>query len=174
MARPVAALIVALMTAAGASAASARAATPTFSAHGSAEQVYVTGLAPNARMSLLSPNGTTLYTQQADSLGGLLFRNVPPGSGYRVRSYPGGVESGPITVHSDAAAPWDPEHLQPVDPRQTAAPTDHPGRHPTRDRRAPADGAGRRSPGSRSAFRFRRAVESVLEPPDHPAWSARL
>ena len=49
-----------------------------------------------------------MYTQQADSLGGLLFRNVPPGSGYRVRSVPNGVQSGPITVHSDAAAPWDP------------------------------------------------------------------
>ncbi len=103
-----AALVVTLVTAAGVSAAGARAATPTFSAHGSAEQVYVTGLAPSARMSLLKPDGTTLYTQQADSLGGLLFRNVPPGSGYRVQSYPDGVESGPITVHSDAAAPWDP------------------------------------------------------------------
>ncbi len=103
-----AATLAGLMTLAGASAATARAATPTFSAHGSAEQVYVTGLAPNARMSLITPTGTTLYTQPADSLGGLLFRNVPPGSGYRVRSYPNGVQSGPITVHSDAAAPWDP------------------------------------------------------------------
>ena len=103
-----AALVIALVTAAGVSAAGARAATPTFSAHGSAEQVYVTGLTPSARMSLLKPDGTTLYTQQADSLGGLLFRNVPPGAGYRVQSYPAGVESGPITVHSDAAAPWDP------------------------------------------------------------------
>jgi uncharacterized protein len=103
-----AALVAASLTAAGASAATARAATPTFSAHGSAEQVYVTGLQPNARMSLITPEGATRYTQQADSLGGLLFRNVPPGSAYRVRSYPAGVESGPITVHSDAAAPWDP------------------------------------------------------------------
>ena len=30
-----------------------------FSAHGSAEQVYLTGLSPNARMSLLRANGTT-------------------------------------------------------------------------------------------------------------------
>jgi hypothetical protein len=77
-----------------------------FSAHGSAEQVYVTGLAPNAQASLVTPQRTTLYTQQADSLGGLLFRSVSPGSGYQVSS--GGAESGPITVHSDAAAPWDP------------------------------------------------------------------
>ncbi|HEY1740026.1 MAG TPA: hypothetical protein VGI86_15030, partial [Acidimicrobiia bacterium] len=92
----------------GGSASVAEAAAPTFSAHGSAEQVYVTGLAANARASLLKANGATLYTQAADSLGGLLFRNVPAGTGYRVRPAAGGAESGPITVHSDAAAPWDP------------------------------------------------------------------
>jgi predicted acyl esterase len=57
-------------------------------------------------MSLITPGGTRLYTQRADSLGGLLFRNVTPGDGYHVTS--GGQQSGPITVHSDAAAPWDP------------------------------------------------------------------
>lgn len=78
---------------------------------GSGERVLargVTGLAPNGQMSLITPNGDTLYTQQADSLGGLLFRNVPPASGYRVRLASSGEQSGPITVHSDAAAPWDP------------------------------------------------------------------
>jgi predicted acyl esterase len=77
-----------------------------FTATGSAEQVYVTGLGPNARASLLGPAGGTVSTQTADSLGGLLFRNVTPGSGYRVAS--NGTESPQITVHSDAAAPWDP------------------------------------------------------------------
>src|SRR5438270_10666363 len=96
----------ALIAAAHTSAATASA--PTFTAQGSAEQVYVTGLAPDAQMSLLTSTGTTLYTQNADSLGGLLFRNVPPGKGYRVRLDPSGPRSGPITVHSDAAAPWDP------------------------------------------------------------------
>jgi uncharacterized protein len=98
----VALLAAGLIAAAGASAA------PSFSAHGSAEQVYVTGLAANAQMSLISSGGKTLYTQDADSLGGLLFRNVPPGGGYRVRLTSDGSESGPITVHSDAAKPWDP------------------------------------------------------------------
>jgi hypothetical protein len=93
---------------AAALAPAASAATPSFTATGSAEQVYVTGLAANAQMALLKPNGRKLYTQTADSLGGLLFRNVPPASGYRVRLTPNGAESGPITVHSDAAAPWDP------------------------------------------------------------------
>jgi hypothetical protein len=100
-----------LTATAGTSPASASAATapaPTFSAHGSAEQVYVTGLAPSAQMSLVTSGGKTLYTQHADSLGGLLFRNVPPGSGYRVRLYPNGAESGPLTVQSTRPAPWDP------------------------------------------------------------------
>jgi uncharacterized protein len=79
-----------------------------FSAHGSVEQVYVTGLAPSAQMSLLRSNGETISTQAADSLGGLLFRDVAPGRRYRVRLSSTGEESGPITVHTQAAAPWDP------------------------------------------------------------------
>ena len=77
----------------------------TFSARGSVEQVYVTGLGPGARMSLLDPAGQTIATQPADSLGGLLFRNVPPGSGYRVRLAQGGATSGPLTVLSTRPAP---------------------------------------------------------------------
>jgi predicted acyl esterase len=85
--------------------ARADAADPTFSAHGSAEQVYVTGLAPDEQMSLLDSSGQTIATQQADSLGGLLFRNVPPGSGYRVRASDSGAESDPLTVLSTQSAP---------------------------------------------------------------------
>jgi uncharacterized protein len=84
------------------------ASTPTFQAFGSADQVYVTGLAPSAQMSLLNSAGHTLETQAADSLGGLLFRNAPPGKGYRVRRVSDGQKSKAVTVHSDAAAPWDP------------------------------------------------------------------
>ena len=79
-----------------------------FSPHGSVEQVYVTGLAPSAQMSLLRSNGETVSTQSADSLGGLLFRNVAPAEGYRVRLISTSEESGPITVYTQAAAPWDP------------------------------------------------------------------
>ena len=79
-----------------------------FSAHGSVEQVYVTGLAPSAQMSLLRSNGETVSTQTADSLGGLLFRSVTPESGYRVRLSSNGEESGPITVYTQATTPWDP------------------------------------------------------------------
>jgi len=88
-----------LVTAASASA---------FTAQGSAEQVYVTGLAPNAQVSLLNAKGATVSTQNADALGGLLFREVKPGKGYRVSQTSTGEASAPITVHSDAAAPWDP------------------------------------------------------------------
>jgi predicted acyl esterase len=80
----------------------------TFSANGSAEQVYVTGLAPNARMALVNAHGRKVATKSADSLGGLLFRNVSPGTGYRVRLLPSGPSSGPLTVYSDQSAPWDP------------------------------------------------------------------
>ena len=84
----------------------ASAADPTFSAHGSAEQVYVTGLGANEQMSLLDASGNTVATQAADPQGGLLFRNVAPGDGYRVRPAAGGPESDPITVMSnDAATP---------------------------------------------------------------------
>ncbi len=79
-----------------------------FTAQGSAGQVYVTGLPAHAQMSLLSSGGAAVYTQNADSEGGLLFRNVAPGGGYRVRLTSTGETSAPIKVHSDAAAPWDP------------------------------------------------------------------
>ncbi len=88
-----------LVIAASASAAS-------FTARGSVEQVDVTGLAPSAEASLLSSKGKTVATQKADSEGGLLFRKVKPGEGYRVKS--GGEASGPITVHTTASKPWDP------------------------------------------------------------------
>src|SRR5207237_5143341 len=45
----------------------------------------------------------------ADSLGGLLFRNVPPAVGYYVRQESDRQVSDALTVHSDDAAPWDPQ-----------------------------------------------------------------
>jgi uncharacterized protein len=77
-----------------------------FSAHGSVEQVYVTGLAPEAQVTLLAPKGVTVATQNADAQGGLLFRHVTPGKNYKVRLIPSNEESGPITVHTQRARPW--------------------------------------------------------------------
>src|SRR5436190_6005632 len=91
------------MTAAGASAQSD--AQPTFSAHGSVQQVYVTGMGSGAEVSLVNRHGQTIATQRANGLGGLLFRNVPAGNGYRVRPAGGGVQSGPLTVLSTRPAP---------------------------------------------------------------------
>lgn len=99
----VALVVVGFVTATGASGA-----TPTFHAAGSVNQVYVTGLAPNASMSLVTSAGQTLETQRANSLGGLLFRNVPAASGYRVRSNSDGSTSPAVTVYAPTPAPWDP------------------------------------------------------------------
>jgi uncharacterized protein len=92
------AFAVCLITAASASA---------FTARGSVEQVDVTGLAPGAQMSLLRSNGETVSTQNADSLGGLLFRKVAPGKHYSVKLISSGEELEDITVHTQAAKPWD-------------------------------------------------------------------
>jgi predicted acyl esterase len=78
---------------------------PTFSAHGSVKQVYVTGLGSGEQMSLVNRLGQTIATQRGNGLGGLLFRDVPAGDGYRVRSAEGGAESGPLTVLSTRPAP---------------------------------------------------------------------
>jgi len=93
-----AALAVGLLASASASA---------FSANGSVEQVYVTGLSGGAQTSLLGPKGETVATQDADPLGGLLFRHVTPGKGYHVRLGGGGEESGELTVYTQATKPWD-------------------------------------------------------------------
>ncbi|HET7416367.1 MAG TPA: CocE/NonD family hydrolase [Solirubrobacterales bacterium] len=81
----------------------AAAAEPTFEAHGSVEQVYATGLAPGAQVSLLDGTGQLVASRNANSLGGTLFRNVAPGDGYRVAS--GGEESEPLQVLTQQSAP---------------------------------------------------------------------
>jgi predicted acyl esterase len=68
--------------------------------------VYVTGLAPGAQMSLLGKKGETVSTQNADSLGGLLFRKVAPGKDYKVRLTSSSEESAAITVHTQKSASW--------------------------------------------------------------------
>src|SRR4051812_42235949 len=74
-----------------------------FSARGSVEQVYATGLKAGAQVELLDAAGKTVATHEASSLGGTLFRDVKPGDGYRVRS--GGDESDALTVLSTKPAP---------------------------------------------------------------------
>ncbi len=102
-----AALSLALLGVVTVAAPSARAAAG-FTARGSAHQVYVVGLPAGAKATLLDGQGDALRTKRADSLGGLLFRRVKPGTGYRVRQNATGATSGRLTVHTNAAAPWDP------------------------------------------------------------------
>jgi predicted acyl esterase len=77
-------------------------------AHGSARQVWLTGLPAHARMSLLDHAGHRVQTKRADAQGGVLFRNVTPGAGYRVRRDATGQRSARVTVHSEAASQWNP------------------------------------------------------------------
>jgi hypothetical protein len=55
----------------------------TIAAHGSVEQVYVTGLGPGAALSL-SKGDRAIARGMADESGAFLFRGVPPGGGYTV------------------------------------------------------------------------------------------
>jgi len=110
----VAALIGGLVVAATAN-ASPQAKAAAFVAHGSARQVYATGVGAGAKVELLNSAGKDVATQKADSLGGILFRHVKPGTGYRVQVLPGGPKSGPLTVHSNNPAQWNPSiYKQPI------------------------------------------------------------
>ncbi len=82
-----------------------RAAASTFDAHGSVEQVYATGLPPGAQVSLYNGEGQEVETRSANELGGVLFRDVAPGSGYHVVSE--GTESPPLQVLTTQSAPPD-------------------------------------------------------------------
>jgi predicted acyl esterase len=56
-------------------------------------------------MTLLNSGGAKVETKRADAQGGLLFRHVKPGTGYRVRPAGGGAKSGPLRVLSTRSAP---------------------------------------------------------------------
>jgi predicted acyl esterase len=86
-------------------ASGAAAAEPSFSAHGSVEQVYATGLPAGAQTSLLDSAGQVVVTRAANDLGGILFRNVTPGDGYQVRLDTTNETSGPLTVLTTQSAP---------------------------------------------------------------------
>ena len=96
--------MVALLLAPGAAGAAGRAST-SFEAHGSVEQVYATGLRPKARVVLFDRRDRKLARKRADGLGGVLFRNLKPGRGYRVGLASGGRRSGPLRVLSTRSAP---------------------------------------------------------------------
>ncbi|HVS67551.1 MAG TPA: CocE/NonD family hydrolase [Mycobacteriales bacterium] len=78
------------------------------SAHGGAEQAYATGLRPGAKTELINGAGKRVSAHPADSLGGVVFRNVKPGNGYRIEQ-PGAGKSASFTVHPATNKPWDPK-----------------------------------------------------------------
>jgi hypothetical protein len=91
------AIALALMTL-GAGVAQAR-----LSAHGSVQQVYATGLAHGRAVSLLNARGKVVQLATTSSLGGVVFRLIKPGAGYRVRQ--GNAVSGRVTVMTGRSAP---------------------------------------------------------------------
>ena len=72
-------------------------------ARGSVKQVQVTGVKAHARVVLLGRAGRKVQSRKADALGGLVFRGVKPGRGYRVKS--GSSRSARFTVMSTRSAP---------------------------------------------------------------------
>lgn len=84
---------------------SASAGDESFVARGSVEQVYVTGLTPDAEVELLDSVDQTIAAKRANSNGGVLFREVTPGSDYRVHLTATGETSEPLTVLTAQSAP---------------------------------------------------------------------
>ena len=83
--------------------ASAGAQSATFTARGSVEQVYATGLAPGKTVKLLDRKGRTVDAKQAGSLGGVVFRKLEPDGGYRVKQ--GKEKSAGLKVLTKRPAP---------------------------------------------------------------------
>jgi hypothetical protein len=78
-----------------------------FESRGSVEQVHVTGAKPGSKLTLVDRRGDAVETQTAGSLGGVIFRKVEPGGGYRVRRGAGekGAQSGKVRVLTTRSRP---------------------------------------------------------------------
>jgi predicted acyl esterase len=100
-------LLSGFVTTVGTAAAAPHAKAGSLVARGSAREVLVTGVQPNAKAQLTNAAGHVVAGKNADSLGGIVFYGVKPGAGYHV--HVGGVTSKAVTVHSNAAKPWDPQ-----------------------------------------------------------------
>jgi hypothetical protein len=102
-----AALLALLLVTLSASAAGAAARPASFSAHGSVQQIYVTGVTASSPLTLLDRHGRVLARRRADRLGAALFRNLTPGSGYHVRQRANGAltSSASLRVLPDTSAP---------------------------------------------------------------------
>ena len=74
-------------------------------ANGSVEQVYVTDAKPGAKLTLFDRKGDAVNKQKATAEGGLLYRRVKPGGGYRVGKPNGKNLSKPVTVLPNRSEP---------------------------------------------------------------------
>jgi uncharacterized protein len=74
--------------------------------HGSVNQVYVTGAEPGTSLTLVRKR-KRIARKPVGYLGGVVFRRVPAGKGYRVRAADGSL-SVAVGVMRDRAAPKDP------------------------------------------------------------------
>jgi predicted acyl esterase len=86
---------------------SGAAAANSLAVHGSVNQVYVTGAQPGTSLRLIDRQDRRISIKPVGTLGGVLFRRVPAGKGYRVRAADGSL-SVKVGVLSDRAAPKDP------------------------------------------------------------------
>ena len=91
----------------GALAAKASAA-PGLTVRGSVAQVDVVGARAHQQVALLDRRGRVTQTRRAASLGGIVYRGVKPGPGYRVRPA-GGKRSRAVTVMPNRSAPPSPK-----------------------------------------------------------------
>jgi len=85
-----------------AAAPSAQAGVSALDARGSAEQVQVTGATPGATVKLLR-DGAAVASRPGGELGGVVFRHIPPGRGYTVRSQ--GTVTAPVRVFGNRGRP---------------------------------------------------------------------
>jgi predicted acyl esterase len=99
------ALVASLLTGLGMTSAQAA---DDFTARGSVKQVYVKRARPGAMLYLRNSDGERVATTRVNRLGGAIFYKVRPGEGYTVKQE-GGPISGPLTVHTAAPKPWNPQ-----------------------------------------------------------------
>ena len=72
---------------------------------GSMDQVYVTGATPGKKLTLVDKHGDTVQTKTAGALGGIVYRKVIPGGGYRVLA--GSEKSRRVKVMTTKSKPPD-------------------------------------------------------------------